>query len=231
MAKCLAEVSCLGKSNALNLDVDVLGEGLDGDAAAGGLVGEPLLVLAVHLLHSLLVCFKCEAVAACTYGKVSHVGDEDHGLDDLGDGRASLLEDGIEVLAALAGLVGNGALDKSTLSVERDSARAVDGVGGLDGLGLLRVSRASGGVFHHESSLRRGRRLSGGMLARVSWHTEVRLNLRAGALAVKMLVCSAILEDVRKDAEKGVNNLGLARDDQRRAEQAALRATNDIPGK
>lgn len=73
---------------------------------------------------------------AYTYGKVSHVGDEDHGLDDLGDGRASLLENGIEVLTALAGLVGNGALDESTLSVKRDGTRAVDGVGGLDRLGL-----------------------------------------------------------------------------------------------
>lgn len=41
----------LRKSNALNLDVDVLGEGLDGDTAASGLVREVLLVLGVHLLH------------------------------------------------------------------------------------------------------------------------------------------------------------------------------------
>lgn len=45
----------LRESDALDLDVDVLGEGLDGDAAASGLVGEPLLVLAVHLLKLLLV--------------------------------------------------------------------------------------------------------------------------------------------------------------------------------
>lgn len=68
---------------------------------------------------------------------MSHVGEEDHGLDNLGEGRTSLLEDGIEVLAAQTGLVGNRALEDDTLSSERDSARAVDGVGSLDGLGLF----------------------------------------------------------------------------------------------
>lgn len=41
----------LRESNGLNLDIDVLGEGLDGDAAAGGLVAEVLFVLGVHLLR------------------------------------------------------------------------------------------------------------------------------------------------------------------------------------
>ena len=41
----------LRQSNSLNLDVDVLGKGLDGDAAASGLLREELLVLGVHLLQ------------------------------------------------------------------------------------------------------------------------------------------------------------------------------------
>lgn len=65
-----------------------------------------------------------------------HVGDEDGGLDDLGDGGTGLLEDGLEVLAGLASLLGNGALDEISLGGERDGARGEDGKGGLDGLGL-----------------------------------------------------------------------------------------------
>ena len=42
--------SLLRQSNALNLDIDILGQRLDGDAATGGLMREPLLVLAIHLL-------------------------------------------------------------------------------------------------------------------------------------------------------------------------------------
>ena len=75
-------------------------------------------------------------IAANTYSKVSHVRDEDHGLDDAGDGRASLGEDGLEVLAALSGLGGDAAADKGAVSGQRDGARAEDGKGGLDGLGL-----------------------------------------------------------------------------------------------
>lgn len=53
---------------------------------------------------------------------MSHVGDEDCGLNDLGDGRAGLLEDSIEVLAALLGLFGDGALNQGALGGERDLA-------------------------------------------------------------------------------------------------------------
>ena len=70
------------------------------------------------------------------YGEVVQVGQEDVALDDLGNGGAGLLEDGLEVLAALLGLVGNGALDHGALGSEGDLAGAVDGRGGLDGLGL-----------------------------------------------------------------------------------------------
>jgi hypothetical protein len=44
------------EGNALNLDIDALGQLLDSDAAPGGLVGEPLGVLLVHALkESVLV--------------------------------------------------------------------------------------------------------------------------------------------------------------------------------
>ncbi len=71
-----------------------------------------------------------------TYSKVGHVGDEDVDLDHLLDARASLLKDGLEVLDALGGLLLDGAFDKVALRVGGDLTRAVDGAGGLDGLGL-----------------------------------------------------------------------------------------------
>ena len=71
---------------------------------------------------------------------MSHVRDEDGGLDDLGELGASLLENGLGVLAGLLGLGGDGTLNELTLRGKRDLARAVDHVGGLDGLGLLKVN-------------------------------------------------------------------------------------------
>lgn len=71
-----------------------------------------------------------------TYGEVGHVRDEDVALDDLGNGGTSLLEDSLHVLAALRGLVGDGALNHLTISGKRDLAGAVDGRGRLDSLGL-----------------------------------------------------------------------------------------------
>lgn len=66
-----------------------------------------------------------------------HVRDEDHGLDDAGDGGASLSENGANVLAALAGLVSDGASDEDTISAERDGTGAEDGERSLDSLRLL----------------------------------------------------------------------------------------------
>lgn len=71
-----------------------------------------------------------------TYGKVGHVGEEDVDLDDFLDRGASLLEDSLEVDDALLGLVGDGALDESTVGGKGDLAREVDGRRGLDGLRL-----------------------------------------------------------------------------------------------
>lgn len=75
-----------------------------------------------------------------TYSKVSHVGKENVDLDHLGDGRASLLEDSLEVLAALLCELTDGALEEVTLGGEGDLAGAVDGGRGLDGLGLFETS-------------------------------------------------------------------------------------------
>lgn len=71
--------------NGLNLNRNVLGEGLDSNTAAGGLHwgGEELLVNGVHA------------------GKVAHVGKEDVDLDNLGEVGASGLEDITEVLENL----------------------------------------------------------------------------------------------------------------------------------
>jgi hypothetical protein len=113
----------LRKSNGLNLDVNALGKSLDSNAAASRLVGEPLLVLGVHI------------------GKVVHVGQEDIDLDDLGDVGASGLNNGLEVLAALSSLLADSALDEGQIRGDGDLARAVDGRWGLDG---LRVGSQSG---------------------------------------------------------------------------------------
>jgi hypothetical protein len=71
-----------------------------------------------------------------TYSKVSHIRDENGGLDDLGERRASLLKDGVQVFAALSRLVGDSALNQGALGSKRDLARAVDGRGSFDGLRL-----------------------------------------------------------------------------------------------
>lgn len=154
---------------------------------------------------------------------MSHVGDEDHGLDDLGEGRTSLLEDGIEVLAALAGLVGNGALDDSTVSSEGDGTRAVDGVGGLDGLGLFFLFVSFFDLANPSVRfLRRDRRLRTAVseLERRVLE-EQQVDLRAGAPVVKMLVCSAIVEVVWKEAENGVNLVFLGQSKGREAAAAS----------
>lgn len=72
-----------------------------------------------------------------TYSEVGHVGDEDVGFDDLGNGRASFLQDRLEVRAALVGLLADRTLDKNALGGEGDLTREVDGRGGLDGLRLF----------------------------------------------------------------------------------------------
>lgn len=87
----------------------------------------------------------------CAYGEVVHVGEEDGGLDNLGDVGASGLKDGRDVLAALGSLVGNAALDEGAVGLEGDLAGEVDDVGGLDGLGLARGRGWSDRACHIES--------------------------------------------------------------------------------
>jgi hypothetical protein len=82
-----------------------------------------------------------------TYSKVGHVRDENSSLDDLGQGRASLLENGIQVLAALSGLLGNGAFNQSAIGSKGDLAGAVDGSRSLDGL-RLEVIQYENDVFN-----------------------------------------------------------------------------------
>lgn len=106
------------KRDALNLHIDALGQLLDGDAGPGGLVSEPLLVLRVHV------------------GEGRHVGQEDVDFDDSLDGGASCGENGLQVRDARGRLLANGTLDEVALGVAGDLARAVDGRGCLDGVGL-----------------------------------------------------------------------------------------------
>jgi len=70
------------------------------------------------------------------YSKVVHVSEEGVDLDDLLNRRAGLLENGLEVTDACSSLLLDGSLDQVTLRVTGDLAGAVDGSGGLDGLGL-----------------------------------------------------------------------------------------------
>ena len=89
-------------SGSLDLAQDVLGQGLDGHAAAGGLGGE---VLCVHLVES---------------GKIAHVRQEAGGLDDLVKAAAGSLEDGANVLAALLSLSSDALADGAVSGVHRD---------------------------------------------------------------------------------------------------------------
>ncbi|KFY06950.1 hypothetical protein V492_07594 [Pseudogymnoascus sp. VKM F-4246] len=109
----------LNQGNALNLDRDTLWQLLNSDAAPGWLVGEELLVGAVHL------------------SKVVHGGDENVDLDDLLDGGSGGLEDGRQVADALLGHLGNGVGGQGedlAGGSAWDLAGAVDGGAGLDGL-------------------------------------------------------------------------------------------------
>lgn len=130
------------KSNGLDLNGHALGELLDRNAGASGLVREVLLVDGVHL------------------GEVVHGGDEDVDLkgnptrkqskaffeilsprmkahlDGTVDAAAGVLEDVLERLAAGLGLVGDAASDEVTLGVGGDLAGDPDLAGGFNGLGL-----------------------------------------------------------------------------------------------
>lgn len=74
------------------------------------------------------------------YGKVGHVGQENIDFDNLPDGGASLLENGLDVGDASTGLLLDGALNEVALGVAGNLAGAVDGGRGLDGLGLYILS-------------------------------------------------------------------------------------------
>jgi hypothetical protein len=108
----------LWESYGFNLHICVLGERLDGDTAAGRLVGHPLLVLLVHL------------------GEVTHVGQEDVDLDDFLDRSSGLLKNGLQVLEAQCCLLSNGTLNQVPLSVEMNLTRAVDCGRRLDSMRL-----------------------------------------------------------------------------------------------
>ena len=82
--------------DALDFYVRALGEGLDGDGATcreGG--GEELRVNFVHC------------------GKISHIGQEDCGLDNVGEVQAGLVENCFGVSEALAGLLLDSAFGES----------------------------------------------------------------------------------------------------------------------
>jgi len=104
---------------ALDLDVDALGQLLDGNTAPGGLVaGEVLLVHAVHA------------------GKVGHVGQENVDLDDLVERAFGGLEDCSKVRENGFGLLLDRTGDNRPGLVGGDLARHKDEAVGPDRLGL-----------------------------------------------------------------------------------------------
>lgn len=165
----------LRESNALDLDIGILGQGLHGHAATGGLVDHPLGVLLVHR------------------GEVTHVGEEDVDLDDLLDGRASGGEDGLQVLEAECCLLTDGALEHVARGIQVDLTRAVDGRRGLDGVGLY--SEVRGYIQHYPVSdvIRTYGPAAAGYVSRelIFSHTQVVWNLRGAASLAK--TCSAIV--------------------------------------
>lgn len=169
-----------------------------------------------------------------TYSEVSHVGDEDVALDNLGDGRAGLLQDGLEVLAALLGLVGDGALNQNTLSSEGNLTRAVDGSRGLDGLGLivllmLALTLAVCGWDALGTYIRANSCITKEVsqhFVLISTTLDPRYHLRAGAFLVKMMVWSAIVDLSLMEAGIDVN-FELKAGTARRATTRAI--VDDIP--
>lgn len=117
----LHNISPLDQGNALNLNRDALWQLLNGNTAPGWLVGEELLVSAVHL------------------SEVVHGRDEHVDLDDLLERGSGGLEDIRQVGDALLGHLGDGVRGLGEdLAGGRagDLAGAVDGAAGLDGLGV-----------------------------------------------------------------------------------------------
>lgn len=94
-----------------------------------------------------------------SYSKVGHVGNEDIDLDNLLNGGTGLLEDSLEIGNASGSLLLDRALDKVALGVTGDLAGAVDGRGGLDGLGLFNLLEEWLGGPPSEVGIHRGRRL------------------------------------------------------------------------
>ena len=134
-------------------------------------MGEPLGVLLVHALQCVMLGVAWWLVdggyeARRAHGKVGHVSQEGVDLDDLLDGRAGLLEDGLEVGNAGGRLLLDGALDQVALGIAGDLAGAVDGGGGLDGLGLwdgsgisVSIRASARGPMPRGQDVRRDRRL------------------------------------------------------------------------
>ena len=77
-----------------------------------------------------------------THLEVGHVGQENIHLDDLLERRAGRDQDGLEALDASGRLFAGSAVDDVAILVPGDLARAVDGRGRLDGLGLRLMVRA-----------------------------------------------------------------------------------------
>lgn len=90
--------------------------------------------------------FNNQSSVKVTYSKVSHVRDENSGLDDSSQRRAGLLENYIQVLAALSRLLGDSTLNQGAIGSQGDLAGAVDGSGSLDGLRLDKI-------YHEMTSL------------------------------------------------------------------------------
>jgi hypothetical protein len=79
---------------------------------------------------------KVLAVDTVHLRKVGHVGEEDVDFDDALDANASLREDGLDVVNAGLGLIGDGTRDEVSLLVRGDAARDVDVGAGDDGMRL-----------------------------------------------------------------------------------------------
>lgn len=120
-------ITLLLYGDGFDFDEDTHGQALHGEGGAGGAVG--VVVLGVDLVHGF---------------EVLHVGQQAGALDDILEGVAGLVEDGLDVLHDLLGLGGDTLGDRLGGGIDGNLARDVEGVAGLNSLAV--GSNGRGGV-------------------------------------------------------------------------------------
>jgi hypothetical protein len=132
-----------GKGNALNLDGNVLGQGLDSNTAPSRLMSKELLIHAVHLAEVAHVVQEHGGLCQVSDG---HQADsiQDMYLDNPTDVATRLLKNSNDIVAAGLSLFCNATLDEFSVLVSGNLARYEEQRAGDDGLRLPRSGQPLG---------------------------------------------------------------------------------------